>query len=294
MIDDVGSNIYNEIIKSIPESLKDFVTLGNEILKKRCQENECFILYPFVVSPDTITSHYTPNDNDIITVDTVLKIDFAIGNKNKEICYIGKTLSRNKEDASIIKFLEKLKTSVKKRINKKSFETNDELSLYLQGKCIENDCVFLENCKSFMYTDNLLFSDDSKYIICNYKKCYDKEDMLMEYNDCLDLEPDERYIVNISVTKTTSDTPCKYKTLEPGLGFFNNDVYKLKMKSSRAFYSRTKTLNGTNVFFLDDYNTASDKIGKRECSEHGILEYLYPIKCDKKVYSVKFVVNIPV
>jgi hypothetical protein len=248
-------------------------------------------MYPFVASLDGVLMHDVSKTDVLITNTSVLKIDFCIGHRESgEHSFIGRTLSRNNDDESILKFLDKLKSNVIKKVKKGLFETNDELSLYMQKKCVENDCEFVENCKSYMYTDNLLFSDDSKYIMCNYKKYYNDDDILMEYNDCFDFESGETYNIDISIVKSSDNQPS-YKILEAGLGFFNNEVYHLKMKSSRMFFSKAKTLKGNNVFFLGDYTSGADKLGKRECEEHGILEYLYPIKCNQNVYSIRFTVT---
>jgi hypothetical protein len=221
----------------------------------------------------------------------VLKFDFAIGNGD-DIYYLGETYSKNEDDKDILRFLDKLQTSVQKRIDKKKFETNDDITLYIQRKCIDNNCYPIENCKSYQYHDRMLYSENSKYIMCNFVKYYDEEDRLVMDNLCFDLEDNETYILNISIVKD-SDIPKVYTVEEtPQLGFFNDNVYLLKLKSSREFFSRVKTLNGRRVFFLDAFNTAKDKVGKKECINNCILEGLYPESCNQVVYSKKFAITI--
>lgn len=300
-LDDISNNIYNSIKSLIgahnSTSIHSLVLQGNEILTKACKKNKCFVLHPLVVSPNGIVGSYVSTKDvefDKIADGDVLKIDFAIGNDKKECSFIGRTVSNDKNDASIIKFLDKLEKNIKKQIAKKKFDTNDELSLYIQRKCIENECEIIENCKSYMYSDQMLFSDDNKYIICNYKKYYDNDDLLIDTNDCFDFESGEVYNINISVVKSDPDGPAvKYKefNIEPGLAFFNNNIYKLKLKSSREFYSKAKTLHGNNVFFLGNYTSGADKLGRRECLEHCILEYMHPVICNRNVYSTKFTVT---
>jgi hypothetical protein len=292
MLQDIALDVYNKIISQCNNSilLQDILESGNKYLKEQCTLHNCSVLYPVVISLDNVMYHGLASGK--LTEKSVLKIDFAI-NKDDSIYFLGETYSKNPEDKEVLKFLNTIQTKLVKKFEKKAFPTNDEVSLYIQRKCIENKYNLIENCKSYQYMDKLLYSDDSKYIICNYTKYYTDDDFLYQANDCEDLESGEIYVINITVYKDTEDI-VKYKIdEEPHLAFFNNQVYMLKLKSSREFYSRTKTANSNNVFYCYKYNSISDKIGKKECIKNNILEPLYSETCNQVTYSKKFVVKIP-
>ena len=284
----VANDIYSQIKKSvkISKTTCNLSLLANQILRNACTEHKCFVMYPVVISPDNVIGHCV---KDIaITDDSILKVDFAIG-RGEDCYYFGKTYGG---DESILNFLDGLKEAVTTRASRGKFESNDEMALYIQKKCIKARCYPVENCKSHQFNEGMLFSDDSKYVMLNYIKKYNEEDYLVEPNDCYDLEDGEVYTMNVSVIQDTEET-VKYKTdFTPGLAFFNDIVYKLKMKSSRAFYSRVKTLKGRNVFLLDEFSSGGDKLGRKECINNGILEPLHSRYANVPVYSIKFTVKI--
>ncbi len=312
---EICTNVYNSLISSIKSDSTgtELRTVGQSLLKNACEKNGCFVMYPLIISPNGDINFSTREFT--VDLDSVLKIDMAIG-RDDDFYYFGKTWSKNPEDKDILKFLSKLVHKIEKRVKAdndidreaelkrivglKEFESdlnfinNDDLGVFIQQECIKNKCKTVENCKSYQYNNNMLFSDDSKYILTNYVKYFDDQDRVIQYNDCMDLEKGERYVINISVIKTDENNiNTKYGWNDtPGIGFFNEKVYRLKLKSSREFYSKVKTLKGRNVFLFDEFTTAGDKLGRRECIDNGILEGLHVEFCDKNVYSVKFTICI--
>ena len=291
-LESIAKNLYSRIKREFPkitctDSLKKF---GDDILEDACKK-DVFVIYPFTVSPDNIINHYTGENKDI-TDSSIIKIDFGIGNTRNESCFIGKTLCKTQN--KIVDFLDDLEKLVKERVNKGKFKTNDDMAIYIQKKCIKNNCSPIENCKSYQFVDRMLFSDTAKYIMLNYTKYYDDDDMVIMYNDCFDLEDGETYTVNITVYEDDDNSPeLKYNTNEnTDLVFFNDQTYLLKLKSSRKFYSMAKTKHGRNVFHLSKYNSASERLGRNECINKMILEQLSSDYCNRPVYSVKFTVNI--
>lgn len=278
-VESVANAIFEKIKRatSTAKTMQEIETIGNKLLQDGCKKQNCFVLYPLVVCPDNIVNHAVLGGNRTAKKSDLVKADLAIAdNDTKEHCYIGRRIEGG---STAVHFLDKLEESIKRRIKAKTFKTTKHLVGYIEDKCIDYDII--ENCKSFKYQDNTLFSEE--YFVCNYKS-----DEIVK-NDSLKLVPGDLYTIDISITEK-GDEPASmsYSTLAPKLGFFNNKVYDKKMKMSKSFYKAAKTEHGNNVFFIDD----KDKGSLDDCAENDLFEYLYPVVSTKPVYTIRFSVKI--
>ena len=212
-------------------------------------------------------------ENDIVKINLSVTINDCIANLCETFCII-----ENKPINKIIKFLDKISCEIVDNIE--PGEVNDEIRILIESKCTEKGVFPIENCMSFQQMEKHNKFDESKFLILNYKKKYDSNDDLINYeNLCFEFSPNEVYTIDISVVQIDdSDDKIIYKKLEPSHLYRINDYqYSLKLKSSKLFYNNVKSKHNNYLFDLQEYkNITTNKFGINECLKHGILEE-YPI-----------------
>jgi methionine aminopeptidase len=178
-------------------------------------------------------------------------------------------------------------------------ETNDEVKTYIESKCTELGCFPVENTISYQHFDNKLSTDESKYIITNYKKYYDEEDVLIsKENLCFEFEKDEVYTINLTIIKNNSEGETEHYYVEPHqphIYRFNEYFYNLKLASSKSFCSVIHEQYQKNAFDCVPYRKQPKyKFGIKESLEKGIL-IQYPIYYSKDnniVFHKKFTIVV--
>jgi methionine aminopeptidase len=224
----------------------------------------------------------------IVSESSIVKIDMGVYYQDK-LYILGDTfvIKPSETDKRIMASLAKIKKHIGKRM--RVGHTNDDIRMYIEGECALANTLCVENTISYEHKNGCFRDVDSKYIICNYRKYYDDQDILMHPNDCFDLEKGERYTINLSVYDDEFGNAQTKTSDQVHVGFLNNSRYNLKLKSSREFYSKSLKTYKHGVFRLDGHSTR-EKVGIRECIDNGLLEPLYIDEMPSKipVYSKKF------
>lgn len=295
----ICGKIFNElkydIINRNERDIKKLSEQGNKrileelsiIYKKEKDKN---IAYPVSISLNNCIGNYIYDDNidfNTITDDSVIKIELGVSISGYiSILCETFTINKNQKIQDINNFLSNLQKDIIKRVKNK--ETGDEIRIFIESRCTENNVFPVENCNSYYHENGFLKTNDSKYMILNYKKCYDNDEILINENVNYEFEKDDVYTINLTVVPTDIETcdNIKYKKNDDShIYYFNELEYSLKLKSSRLFYNDVKLKHKNYGFYINDYNTIGYRIGIRECETHNILEK-YPI-----IYTPK---NIPV
>ena len=180
----------------------------------------------------------------------------------------------NKEVEETIKLLDDIHTEIKKIV--KYSCTNDDIRLYIESKCAENGVFPIENCVSFQGCQNHLKMDESKCVILNHRKKYDKDDILItEDNTCYEMLKNEIYHIQLDVMPL--DVPVKIRSSNCYIYAFNEYHYSLKLRQSRLFYNTVMNDHKYYAFDMNNYaKDAKNKAGLKECIEKGMLN-TYPV-----------------
>lgn len=312
----ICGKVYNLLKENILSGkilyVSELERLGNETIR-----NECNLIYkrikikgiafPVSISLNNCVGNYTyENGNDeynIIKNGDIIKIELGV-NIDGYIAVLGETLIYNEKSSEIdnenikyIEFLDKLQKDIVKII--KHGEINDEVKTYIESKCTELECFPVENTISYQHVDGKLSTDNSKYIITNYKKYYDEEDLLIsKENLCFEFEKHEIYTINLTIIKNNSEGETEHKYLEPHqphIYRFNEYFYNLKLASSRSFCSVIHEEYQKNAFDYVPYkNQIKYKYGIKESLKNGIL-IQYPIYYSKDnniVFHKKFTIIV--
>lgn len=299
----VCEEVYMALIKKlrVVNSVKELCDVANSLIldelnKIDTDEIKC-IAFPASISLNNCVGNYyyepTNTNYNIIKEGDVVKIEFGV-NIGGCIAVLGDTIIKgtNESASKYVDLLEVLKNNVVKLI--KHGETNDEVRANVESLCTQYECFPVENTMSYQYLIGQLKTEESKYVCLNYQKYYDDDDnLLVEPNDCFEFQNDEVYTINLTITSESSNNAYS----EPHshhIQRINNYRYNLKLKSSREYYSKVKTHNGFNAFYVSDYLSARDKLGASECINNGIVD-TFPIlyKKDKgNVYFKKFTVIV--
>jgi methionine aminopeptidase len=240
-------------------------------------------------------------NGDIVKIEMGVNLCGCIVNLGETIIYSdNKDLDKElfEKHGKYLDLLEILKRDIIDNI--KIGETNDEIKINIESKCTEYGCFPVENTISYQHLDGQLQTDDSKYIICNYKDNseFDMEDSLN--NLCFEFEEGEIYTINLKIIPNDNNNYDEtmhqyYKSEDFHIYRFNDKYYNLKLKASREFCSIAKGKHYNNAFNCLDYKKDSKhRLGIRECFENGILER-YPILYSKDnlpIYHKKFTIIV--
>lgn len=297
--------VYAEIVEQIREKqILDVLALskyGERRIVEECEKvfknvKRKGVAFPVSISLNDCVGNYIyepDNDNyNCITKGDVVKIELGVDIAGC-ITILGETIVYDNGDThnDKIQLLEELKGDITSLVFPS--QTNDELRIHIESKCTEINCFPTQNCTSFQQIDGHLESDDSKYMILNYRKKYDINEYLLSMeNLCFEFEVGEVYNINLTVTEESDVT---YKTPhDPHIYRFNENYYNLKLKSAKTFLSQVKSIHGNNAFFIQNYNaTPSERLGFKECFKNMILTD-YPVIYTRStpVFHKKFTIIV--
>ena len=264
--------------------------------------NNCVGNYLYEESDEFKTYNYIKN-GDIVKIEMGVNLCGCIVNLGETIIYSdNKELDKElyEKHGKYLELLEILKGEIIENI--KIGETNDEIKINIESKCTEYGCFPVENSISYQHLDGQLKTDESKYIICNYKD----NNVLDIYNEfcienlCFEFEEGEIYTINLKIipndNNKSDETVHKYYTSENiHIYRFNNNYHSLKLKVSREFCSIAKGKHYNNAFNSLEYKKDSKhRFGLKQCVENGILEE-YPILFSKDnlpIYHKKFTIIV--
>lgn len=295
--------VLDEIIQKIKKSqilvLKELYLYGNTRLQEECDkftdEKIHSIAFPTSISLNNCVGNHLYSDDQKINHGDVVKIQLGV-NLAGCIVNMGETIIYKDDEETQLQhqkylhLLKKLQTIVKEKMI--SGNTNDDVKILIESTCTEYGCFPVENTISYQHLDGQEFTDESKYIITNYKKYYDKDNyLIVPPNLCFEFELGEIYTVKLVVIPNNFDnldeTEHKYiQNEQTHIYRFNDTFHDLKLKMSREFVSRTKKEYGTNAFNAIEYSeNGKSRVAIKQCYESGILEK-YPITCSKDKYNV--------
>lgn len=315
IITELFSKIYEEdtldVHKLIKYSDTRVIEECNKIYKKETNKG---IAFPTSISLNNCAGNYIyekeNDDYNIIKEGDIIKIELGVSISGC-IAILGETIIKlNKKDningkydndvnirnnIKYITFLNELKDDIIDMI--KVGETNDEIRIHVESKCTENDCFPLENTTSYQHLNGQLRTDESKFIILNYKRESEYE---IENggsgeeveNLCFEFEEGDIYTINLIISNTQENICIQLH--EPHIYRFNDYFYNLKLKMSREFCSIVKGKHSTNAFDCLPYKEVGKyRVGIREACEHNILEK-YPILYNKSgnVFHKKFTIVV--
>lgn len=310
----ICGKIYKELkikIENGDKSISELVQYGDNRLNEELASIYKNNVYKCIAVPVCISIDNYIENNRVgeIKSDSVIKIDLGVV-IDQCTSILGETFSLSCDYDKQLKFLDTLQTNLVKVINEfranyhddpdddENILTNDELRIVIESKCTENDVFPVENCKSYQVD-----SEDPVNMILNYKKVYDKDDILITENDCFELETDQVYLFNLSITDTDTDTEeYKIKGVEGSrLVNVNENCKALRLPSSKTFYKMAKHKYKNNIFDVQDYiyiegkEDVKNKLAILNCIRSGALveypvTYLHPT--ESNVFSKKFVIII--
>jgi methionine aminopeptidase len=309
-----------KLIDSGELNIKNLIDKIHDLINKECcfvykKEKVKGIAFPLSISLNNCTGNYiceesmtnynTIKDGDVVKYELGVNIGncsciygdtFIYSNSTPKLGEVSDSSSDNK----YLNVLNNLQKNVIQRL--KHGETNDEIRKYIESYCSMNNCFPLENCISYQHMqineESHIKHNESKYIICNYKKYYMEDDSLFQENLCFEFEQGEVYHINLTIVPNDNDSDIEHVFKEihsPHIYRCNEYYYALKLKSSRDFFSEIKNKHFNNAFILSDYTkTTRGKMGFKECYENGVIEE-YPIYYNKSeipIYHKKFTVVV--
>lgn len=308
----ICSKIYkelkNKIINDHIRSLKELSEYGNNRIKEELsniyKKEQNNIAFPVSISLNNIVSNYvydysdinsvynTINDSDIIKIE----LGVSIGGCISILCETF-TIQSNKFIEKTIDFLNNIQEDILEMI--KHEETVDEIRIFIESKCTENNVFPIENCISLEQENKYLMTFECKYMILNYTKKIDINDNYTSpENINFEFEEDDIFTINLSVLPIDdeSDTKdIKYKCIGSHIYRFNENNYSLKLKSSRDFYNEISNKHSKYAFEIQPYLlNIKNKMGMKECIENDIL-YSYQIMTTKNklpIITKKFTIIV--
>lgn len=329
----ICGHVFNYIKMNIQEnSILHIKTLYNMGMKEI--QDQCSVIYkkverkgvacPISINLNNCVDNFIPdlNDNnedtfvtpgDIVKIKLGVDIDGCIAMYCDTFIYKAslppsvsdKPGSSDSNPDSYLEFLNKMKKEIVKQIH--DGNTNDELKIYIESKCTENNCFPLINCKSYEHLDNQIYNNDGKFMILNYKRLYDKDEYLLQDNTCFEFLEDEVYTINISVVPESNDENDNIESYKDNykdvyidtdnsrLHRLNDCFYSFKLKTSKQFYSTIHKKHNYNAFNISEYTSdIKMKLGMNECKKTNVLEVL-PLTYTKNksnVYSCMFTVVV--
>lgn len=292
--------VMKELISKIKNSemleIKALHSYGDSRIQEECQtligkykeQKNCGVAFPTCISLNDCVGNYLYEESKNIIPGDIVKIHLGV-NIGGCIVNLGETICLD-NDNKYIDLLNSLQKQVQNTMI--SDNTNDDVKMLIESKCTESGCFPVENTTSYQHLDGQEYTQDSKYIITNYKKYYDSEGYLtVNPNTCFDLEKGEIYTVKLVIIPNNNDnadeTDHEYiKVDEPHIYRFNDTFYDLKLKMSREFVSRCKREHGTNAFnCIEHKQVGKSRVAIKQCCESGILEQ-YPILYSKDKYNI--------
>jgi methionine aminopeptidase len=291
--------LKREILENNQNNVLQLSNLGNKLLieeyKKTKNKENVQIAFPTCISLNNCVGHYIfEKDNkefNFIKQDDLVKIELGL-NINGSINITGDSFfvnKENKEHLEIFKMLNKLENKITKLANVNS--TNDDIKMLIESYCTNYDCFPVENTISYQHLLEHIQTDESKYIITNFEKYYDKDDNLMIPQDiCFDLEENDVFTINLTIIPNNNKEKhhIYHEKHSSHIYKYNEYYHNFKLQSSKEFYSNIKKNHGFNVFSMIDYqNNVKNRIGLKESLENGILN-TYPILYNKEKIPVFF------
>ena len=331
-----GERICKTVILELFEKMKNKELLDVKKIEDFCNKrilDECELIYdnknikfcnlPTSISLNNCVGNYIYSDyeeykrynyiqnGDVVKIEIGVNISDCIINLGETIVYNDITSSENKDleillyekHGKYLELLEILKNDLLEDI--KTGETNDEIRINIESKCTEYGCFPINNCTSYQHLDGQVRTDESKYIVCNYKQENDSNINIDNNgfyldNSCFEFEEGEIYTIHLKIIpndeENNDETKHKYYKLEDSHIYrFNDNYYDLKLKSSREFYSVIKKKYSTTPFnYLEYKNDKKYRLGIKECLKNGILEeYTILYSKDKlPIYHKKFTIIV--
>jgi methionine aminopeptidase len=287
----IFTKLKDLILTKTELSLKTLSLLGNQLILEQGGK----VAFPISISLNNCVGNYLYDsiNSETIQENDLVKIHLGVS-VNKCIVQLCETFFANGSNHKHIDFLNKIQKKVLKMI--KHGETNDETRIMIESMCTNENVFPVENCISYEQIDSNLKQDDSKYLILNHTKYYDSNDYLIsEENICYEFEINEVYTIDLSIVENSEDDKTLYINLDPQIYRFNEFNQSLKLKSSREFLNKIKSLYSTFAFDINPYkDNVKNRIGIKECIEKGLLEP-FPIKLTKNkenVFSKKFTIIV--
>jgi methionine aminopeptidase len=316
----ICGDVYNMLKTSILQNdivdIKTLYNMGMDEITKRCDNifksiDRKGVAFPISINLNNCIDNFTYSDLDstnvsdlvstnvsIIKLNDIVKIKLGVDIDGCIAMYCD-TFIYNKENEcnTTIDFLHNMKKEIVKQVFPGN--TNDELKIFIESKCTDNDCFPLINCKSFEHLDNQIYNTNGKYVILNYKKLYDKNDYLIHENTCFEFLENEVYTINLAVVPddgsdnfiSENDNGVRIDLDNTRLHRFNDYFYSFKLNASKQLYSKVFSEHYNNVFDISKYTSDKKlKMGVNECKKMNILETL-PVTYTKNklpVYSCAF------
>lgn len=310
----IASKICGKVMKEIINNIKnkemlniiDLCNFGNRRINEECdniykKEKNKGVAFPTSISLNNCCGNYIYEESNgeefnVIKNDDIIKIELGV-NILGCIAILGETITTNDKTDSIIELLNDLQKDIIKMI--KVGEINDEIRIHIESKCTDEDCFPVENCISYQQEDGHLNAQNSKYMILNYQKYYDKNEYLtVEENTCYEFEENDVFNINLTIIKDHEITESTHNYIEnhdPHIYRLNDYFYNLKLKTSREFYSMIKSQHNNNAFDGREYfKNIRQRIGIKDSLNAGILTK-YPILYSKDklpVYHKKFTIVV--
>lgn len=317
-----SSKICKDVIEDVISKIKSGEILDTGDLNKygdNCINTKCLKVYqdkgikggvafPTSISLNNCVSNYIyelgNQDYNNIKSGDVVKIELGV-NLGGYVSILGETIiykegmdlegSGQGSDGpgidkreSYLELLEKLKVMIKEHM--KPGVLNDDIRIMIESKCTEYGCFPVENTTSYEHLDGQLFTYDSKYIVLNYQKYYDRDDNLAVLdNVCFEFESEEVYTINLCIIPDNISDEINHKYIEPHEPHIYSftDIYgNLRLKMSKDFYKNAKNKYGFNAFNGNIYkNDVRSRHGLKDCLENGVLQS-YPVIYSKDKYPV--------
>ena len=324
----LARRVYEDIKNRINDTINESVDLGEmckygderiiqetEVVYKKCKNKG--IAFPVSISLNNCVGNYVPyrlklevpyrlklevpdtnapNNQTVIVKGDIVKVELGVS-IDGYIGIVGETFvaGDNRLLEKELKFLDELSSEIVLRAG----DTNDAFRMFIESECTKNDMYPVENCTSYQQFPDHIKTDESKYMILNYRKYWDEDDNLVsEENLCFEFEENEVYTINLTCALSDS-RDLKYKEpIEPRLFRFNETNYQLKLNSSRLFLNEVKSKYRNNVFNITEFSkNPKMKVGMKECFGNGILDsfpilYLFEDNTPITVIHKKFTVVV--
>lgn len=311
---DICQNAYNNLknmvyvdnildIKTLCNATDKFIIDSGKLKTVKTSKESLFLAFPTCISINNCVGYYRYDSKceeyNTIKLSDIVKVEFGV-NINGAIFIFGDTFvfNDNKYDDYLI-LLDNLEKHVLKLL--KPGYLNDDIRIKIESMCTEKNCFPLENTTSYQSFLKHLKTQESKYIITNYKTYYDEDDnLIVEPNTCFEFLENEIYNINLTFVLDNEESDNKnehyFKELcETKIYAYNDFYYGFKLKSSKDFYNMIKSTHLNNAFDITQYNTTSkNRIGIKESYDNGILND-YPIYYSKDglpVFHKKFAVIV--